>query len=90
VKIAVNPRLFAVVCGALVDSDARSAVKFVDAKTVVRATWRYKPTGRDSRRELIVTFGAPNYAERRLIKGNGPMSGLMSNVQFRAWPRRRK
>ena len=61
-------RWFSVVCGALIESGAKTAIKYLDAKTVVRATWRFKPRSRRTREEIVVTFGAPNYRERLFIK----------------------
>lgn len=46
----------------------RSVVKYVDPKTVVRATRRHKPDRRNSRTEFVLTIGAPNYLERKFVK----------------------
>ena len=46
----------------------RSAVKFIDPKLVVRATRRFKPDRRNTRTEILLTVGRPNYAERKFVK----------------------
>lgn len=49
----------------------RSAAFFLESKagiTVVRATRRHKPSKRDRTTEVVVTIGAPNYAEREHIR----------------------
>ena len=80
----VETQHIAQVCKALIGSTSRSAVKIIDGLFVVRATWRYKPDRRHMRRELVVTFGAPNYRERQLIK-----SGVTyGKTYLRAWPKR--
>ena len=49
-------------------SNCKSAVKFLDEKTIVRATWRNKPKGNNTREEIVVTIGCPNYLERAFVK----------------------
>lgn len=82
--------VFASVCGALMESDAKSAIKYVDEKTIVRATWRFKPNARHRRDEMVVTIGAPNYAEREFIKkckkAGEPLP--VKKIQFRAYPKK--
>jgi hypothetical protein len=87
----IDPKVFAQVCGGLMASDAKSAMRFIDEKTIVRATWRFKPTSRASRREMIVTFGAPNYLERDVIKRcKKAQEPLPGKVQLRAYPKKAK
>jgi hypothetical protein len=92
VKTTVDPKLFALVCGALIGSGMKSAVKIVNEKTVVRATWRNKPDSRSKREEMVVTFGEPNYQERDFIKkckkAGEPMP--VKKIQFRAYPKKVK
>lgn len=91
-KKTVDSKLFAVVCHALINSDAKSAVKYVDEKTVVRATWHNKPSGRNYRETMVVSFGLPNYLEREFIaklKKAGE-SFPVKKVQFRPYPKAKK
>ena len=75
------------VCQALLGSTERSATCYVDARHVVRATWRLKPSSRNRREEMLVTFGEPNFSERAFIKKCGTVpSGV---VQLHKWPRKR-
>lgn len=87
-KNEINPRYFSVVCDALVNSDAKTATKYIDPKTVVRATWRHKPNNRNTREEMVVTFGRPNYLEVKFIakcvKAGEPFP--VKKVQFKSWP----
>ena len=89
---AIDPRVFATVCGALIASDAKTAVKYIDDKTIVRATWRNKPKANFKRQEIVVTYGAPNYAEREFIKkckkAGEPLP--VKKIQFRAYPQKAK
>lgn len=89
----IDPKAFAVVCDALIESGAKTAFKILDARTVVRATWRNRIyTHKNVRRkEMVVTFGAPNYREARFIeqckKAGEPLP--VKKVQFRPWPEKR-
>jgi diaminopimelate epimerase len=47
---------------------ARSAVKYVSEKEVVKATRRGKPSKRACQTQVLLTIGRPNYAERKFIK----------------------
>lgn len=87
-KKQIDPKVFAVVCGALAASDAKTAIKIIDEKTVVKATWRFKPSGRNNREEMVVTFGAPDYRTLAFIK-ECKRDGVpfpVKKIQFRAWP----
>ena len=87
-KKQIEPLHFATVCSALIGSGCRSAVKYLDEKTVVRATWRRKPSGSHTREEAVVTFGAPNYLERLFIK-KAKKAGEpfpIKKIQLRAYP----
>lgn len=88
----IDPKAFSQVCGSLADSDAKTAVKYIDAKTVVRATWRFKPKSRNRREEMVVTFGAPNYLEDKFIKklkeAGEPFP--VKKVQLKAYPKKVK
>lgn len=91
-KITIDPKIFAIVCDALIGSGMKSAVKIVNDKTIVRATWRNKPDSRSKREEIVITFGAPNYDERDFIKkckkAGEPMP--VKKIQFRAYPKKAK
>jgi hypothetical protein len=73
-------------------ASARTATKYIDPKTVVRATWRFKPNNESTRAEIVITFGAPNYLDRAAIKkakkANAPLPGAGA-VQLRAYPKKR-
>jgi len=91
-KKVIDPKVFGLVCGALAGSDAKTATKYLDEKTTVRATWRRKPNGRNSREEMVVTFGAPNYLDRIFIKkckkAGEPFP--IKKIQLRAYPKKAK
>lgn len=67
-KKQVDPKLFTAVCAALIGSDAKSAIKYIDDKTVVKATWHNKPKSNSRSETMVVSFGAPNYLEREFIR----------------------
>ena len=66
-KKDIDSKEIAQVTAALMVSDAKSAVKYLDAKTVVRATWHNKPNYKNTRETMIVTIGHPNYLEVKFI-----------------------
>lgn len=88
---AILSRVFATVCGALIASDAKTAVKYIDEKTIVRATWRLKRKAQNRRNEIAITYGAPNYAEREFIKkckkAGEPLP--VKKIQFRFYPKKK-
>lgn len=90
-KKVIDPKHFSAVCGALIGSDAKTATKYLDEKTTVRACWRHKPNGRNSHEEMVVTFGTPNYLDRVFIKkckkAGEPFP--VKKIQFRAWPKKK-
>lgn len=67
-KKEIPPKWFSVVCGALIESGAKTAIKFLNPETVVRATWHNKPRARSTHEEMVVTIGRPNYRERVFVK----------------------
>lgn len=91
-KELIDPKLFAVVCGALQGSEFKTATKYLSPKQVVRATWQHKPKTRFTRQEMRVTYGAPNYLElafiKKLVAAGEPFP--VKKVQFKAWPKSRK
>lgn len=91
-KTQIDPKVFAVVVGALVASDAKTAIKYLSPKLIVKATWRHKPEARNTREECVVTFGAPGYRQQQFInvavKAGEPFP--IKKVQLTAWPIKRK
>jgi hypothetical protein len=91
-KTTIDPKLFAVVCGALQGSEFKTATKYLTPKSVVRATWQFKPHSRNPREEMRVTYGAPNYLEtvaiKRMLKDG--VTFPVKPIIFKAWPKRRK
>jgi hypothetical protein len=68
-KKEIDAREIASVSAALMSiKDCRSAVKYIDDKTIVRATWHNKPKANNRIEVMVVTIGAPNYKEREFIK----------------------
>lgn len=54
-----------------VATEAKSAIRYLSPKLVVKATHKNRPAIRRDERnhiEFIVTIGKPNYAERKFIK----------------------
>ena len=83
------------VIGAVGDSivtRVRSAVKYISDKEVVKATRRFKPSKRNTREEVLLTIGRPNYAERKFIKlckkAGEPFP--VKKVQLKLYPDKRK
>ena len=91
-KTEIAPKWFMHVCSDLLASNAKSAIKYIDEKTIVRATWRHKPNNKHTREEMVVTFGRPNYLERKFVKlckrAKEPFPVL--KVQLKPWPIKRK
>lgn len=91
-KETIHPKWFADVCSALINSDAKTATKYLGSRLVVRATWRHEPSQRNRREEMVVTFGAPNYLEAKFIKDCFAAGEDLPvrKVQLKAWPKKRK
>jgi hypothetical protein len=91
-KTQVPSKAFSKVLSALVASVAKSATLYLSPKLVVRATWRHKPKANHTREELVLTFGAPNYLERRFVKqavcAKEPFP--IRKVLLKPWPVKRK
>lgn len=56
------------VCEACLNLGAKKATVFLSRTLVVKATRRLKPYKRARTTELVLTIGAPNYAERQFIR----------------------
>jgi len=63
----IDPKIFGRVITEVING-AKSAIKYIDERTVVKATLYGKRSGHDNGLDVRVTFGAPNYAERKFIK----------------------
>ena len=87
----VDPKYFAMVCSAIQATGAKTVIKIIDEKTVVKATYRFKPKGGNNREELVVTFGAPDYRTAQFIKrckqAGEPFP--VKKVQLRFWPKKK-
>lgn len=53
---------------ALLETGARQAVVYQHPKLCVKVTRRFKPDRRNTRTDIALTIGAPNYAGRQFIK----------------------
>jgi hypothetical protein len=91
-KKSIEAKWFAIVCDALIGSGMKTAIKIIDEKTTVKATWHNKPSGRNSREEMVVTFGAPNYLDRIFIKKckKAGETFPVKKIQFRPYPKKKK
>lgn len=89
----ITPSLFGIVCSALGDTPgAKTAIKIIDEKTIVKATYRFKPKIRSRRKEMVVTFGEPDYRTAEFIKqckkAGEPFP--VKKIQFRFYPKKGK
>ena len=80
----------------LLVQDARKATKYLSPSCVVKATRRLfdgRIDRRDKRVEILLTIGAPNYAERRaikqLVKAGEPFPVRKTQLRFPARARHR-
>ena len=91
-KAQISPKAFSKVVNVLMASIAKSATLYLAPNLVVRATWRHKPKANHTREEFVLTFGVPNYLERRFVKhaqrAQEPFP--IRKVQLKAWPVKRK
>ena len=90
-KQEINPTYFAKVIQALITSGCNTAIQYIDAKTVVKATWKHKPDGRNRSETIMLSFGAPAYREalfiKSCVKAGEPFP--VKKIQFRAYPKKR-
>ena len=79
------------VAEALLDSDAKTATKYLSPKLVVRATWHNKPNSRNLQECMVVTFGRPNSREvayiKLLKKAKEPFP--VKRVILKPWPKKK-
>lgn len=75
----------------LYDTAARSGVAFMSEKFVVRLTRQFKHSKRNTRETLLLTYGAPNYAEREFIKKYKKKHGFAptGTAHIKFWPKPR-
>ena len=87
----IPKRVFSNVIEALNIKGARRAVAYLDAKTVVMGTRQRKLSLRDRSHTIIVTYGAPNYRQRKFVKqckkAKEPLP--LRKIQIELWPKRR-
>lgn len=71
---------------------ARMATYYINDRLIVRATRRMAPDGRAKRVEMVLTYGAPNFVERRFIRlckqAGEPLP--VRRVQVKWWPKKRR
>lgn len=58
----------AAVTEAVLELGAKKATKYLDEKTVVKASRRFKQQKGERLVDVVLTCGRPNYAERQFIK----------------------
>lgn len=69
---------------------ARKATFYVNDRLVVRATRRHKPDKRSKRVEMVLTYGAPNFVERRFVRlCRQAKQKLPCRVQVKWWPKKK-
>lgn len=70
---------------------ARMATYYISERLIVRATRRWRPDRREKRVECVVTYGNPNFVERRFIrlckKAGEPLP--VRKVQLKLWPKKK-
>lgn len=69
--------------------DARSVTWFIDDKHILRASWRFPPSARHTREEIVVTYGNPNYAEREALK-RAKRQDTVLHTLVRPYPKKKK
>lgn len=87
-KKIIPAGFYSLVCDALVKSQMKTAIKVIDPKTIVKATWRFKPSGKNTQEEMVVTIGAPDYRTAELIKkmNKGEKGSASKGIIFRSYP----
>ena len=90
-KQEINPTYFAKVVSTLVNSDCKTAVQYIDTKTVVKATWIHRPHASRRSKSISLSFGSPAYREaifiKQCIKAGEPFP--VKKIQLRAYPKKR-
>lgn len=90
-KKEINTAEFSKVIAALIDGNCKTATRYLDDKTVVRATWRNKPSNQNKREEIVVTYGCPNYLEVKFIKDckTAGVSFPVKRIQLKFYPKKK-
>lgn len=67
---------------------AKSAVKYLSDKLVVKATWSNKPSKTHKGETIVITFGKPNYRECKFIADckKAKVSFPISKIQLKYYP----
>ena len=70
-----------------VQNGVRRATKYISPTCTVKATRQHKPDGRKRSVTIILTIGAPNYAERAFIAAckKAGETFPVRKVQLKAW-----
>lgn len=75
----------------LLETGARQATVYQHPRLSVKATARFKPDKRNTRTDIVLTIGEPNYEGRlfvkRLQQAKEPFP--VKKVQLRFWPKKR-
>lgn len=87
----ISPDAYSLVINALMISGVRKATKYLSSDFVIHATWRFKPRENAKRREIVVTFGAPNYDDKsyiRRVKRSGETFPI-TNIRLIKWQKKK-
>ena len=72
--------------------DVRKAIMYVSPTFTIKATYHNKPSSRNTREEVMFTWGAPNWEERKFIKllkkAKEPFP--VEKIQLKSWPEKKK
>lgn len=71
--------------------EMRRATVFLAENFTVKATRRFKHSRRARYQNFVLSYGVPNFAERRFIRDcrKAGVPFPVKKVQLRAWPRQR-
>ena len=92
-KTEIDTKWIATVTATLIATkDAKSAIKYLSDKLVVKATWHNKPKANNRGETMIVTFGKRNYREvafiQDLIKAGKQFP--IKEIQLKPYPIKKK
>ncbi|HEY4714595.1 MAG TPA: hypothetical protein VIH30_10205 [Aquirhabdus sp.] len=88
-KTEIDTKWIATVSATLIATkDAKSAIKYLSDKLVVKATWHNKPKANNRGETMVVTFGKPNYLERKFIADckKAKVAFPVSKIQLKFYP----
>jgi len=91
-KTEIDTKWIATVTATLIaNKDAKSAIKYLSEKLVIKATWHNKPKANNRGETMIVTFGQPNYREvsyiKSLKKAGEPFP--VKKIQLKFYPKKK-